>query len=61
VFSDLAPAEIARATPQTVGAWDSLANVTLIAVIEEEFGKEIPLDQLESLSSFAALKEFLER
>lgn len=59
VFPDLTPAEIERASPETVAAWDSLANVTLLTVIEEEFGVEIPVDDLETLASFDLLLDYL--
>ena len=59
VFPDLAPAEIERASPLTVPEWDSLANVTLVSVIEEEFGIQIPLDELEELNSFPLVLSYL--
>jgi acyl carrier protein len=52
VFPDLSPDEIRRASPATVGAWDSLANVTLVTVIEEEFGLQLPLDDPDWAASF---------
>lgn len=59
VFPDLSPAEAGRATPRTLPAWDSLANVTLVSVIEEEFAVQIPLEELESLDSFELILAFL--
>jgi acyl carrier protein len=59
VFPDLPPAELPDASPQTVAAWDSLANATLVAVVEEEFGLEIPPDDLEQLGSYADLAGYL--
>jgi acyl carrier protein len=52
VFPDLSPAEIPRASTSTVSAWDSIASVTLVSLIEEEFGLQIALDELEELTSF---------
>jgi acyl carrier protein len=43
---DLSRDEILRADAASVAAWDSLATVTLIAVIEEEFGVEIAPENL---------------
>ena len=37
VFPDLDEEELDRAAVSSVGAWDSLATVTLISVVEEEF------------------------
>jgi acyl carrier protein len=59
VFPDLSTAAIAHATPLSVPAWDSIANVTLIAVVEEEFGITIESVDLEHLSSFDALLDYL--
>jgi acyl carrier protein len=59
VFPDLSPSEIPGATPERVAAWDSVANVTLLAVVEEEFGVTIDVDDLERLTSFEGLQEYL--
>ncbi len=59
VFPDLAAAEIPRATPLSVTAWDSIANVTLLAVVEEEFDVTVDPDDLETLTSFEALLDYL--
>ena len=59
VFPDLPADEIPRASPVTVAAWDSLANVTLVSVVEEEFGVELPLEELDSLGSFELILAYL--
>lgn len=59
IFPDLPAAEIPAATPLTVAAWDSIANVTLLAVVEEEFGIAVDPDDLERLTSFDALLDYL--
>ena len=59
VFPDLPQAEIVAATPERVPTWDSIANVTLLAVVEEEFGIAIDVDDLERLTSFEALLDYL--
>jgi len=41
VFPELSREEIVAASPNTVGAWDSLSAVTLVALIEEEFGIQL--------------------
>jgi acyl carrier protein len=59
VFPGLMPEEIRTASAESVAAWDSLAAVTLVAVVQQEFGVEInPLD-LPELSSFDALRTYL--
>jgi acyl carrier protein len=59
VFPDLPAGEIGAATPERVAAWDSIANVTLLAVVEEEFGIAIDPEDLERLTSFEALLDYL--
>jgi acyl carrier protein len=59
VFPDLPPAEIAAASPLTVPAWDSVAMVTLLAVVEEEFAITIDHEDIERLTSFAALADYV--
>ena len=51
VFPELSPEEIVKASPNTTGAWDSLTAVTLMALIEEEFGIELePSGMLEDMA-----------
>ena len=38
VFPNLPPNEIARASTTSLAAWDSLAHVTLLSALAEEFG-----------------------
>ena len=60
VFEDLTTEQIAQASVKTVPTWDSLAAVTLMTVVEQEFGVEInPLD-LGDLNSYGAMKNYLE-
>lgn len=54
VFPDLSESEIPRATAERVGAWDSVATVTLTAVVEEEFGVRFQANDIENLTSFDA-------
>jgi acyl carrier protein len=60
VFPNVTPSQITAASPQTVDAWDSVAHVTLMTVIEEEFGVELPVDGMEKLASFADVERYLE-
>lgn len=52
VFPNLNEESIQLASPTTVSSWDSLASITLISVIEEEFGIEIDPEDIEHLVSF---------
>jgi len=60
VFPELSEQEIALASPLSVGAWDSLASVTLLSVLEEEFGVEIDPDALDQLVSFNLILDYLQ-
>lgn len=41
-------------------AWDSLAHVTLVAAVESEFGVSVDTAESLGLTSFAAVRLFLE-
>jgi acyl carrier protein len=60
VFPGLTTEEIRSVNTESTGIWDSLSSVTLAAVIEEEFGITIDPDELSSLDSFAAYRNYLE-
>jgi acyl carrier protein len=59
VFPDLAAADIPAASMESVAGWDSLASVTLLTVVEEEFGVAIEPEELEHLQSFGAYFAYL--
>jgi acyl carrier protein len=51
VFPELSPDEVVKVSPNTTGIWDSLTAVTLVALIEEEFGIQLELNgELENMS-----------
>jgi acyl carrier protein len=52
IFPELTDEQIHNATSTTVRGWDSVAGVTLIAVVEEEFGVNLDSDELSRLISF---------
>jgi len=56
VFPGLTHDEILSATPESTKQWDSIATVTLAAVIEEEFGVTIEFD---AKLSFTEILSFL--
>jgi acyl carrier protein len=60
VFPNLGPDEILRASSASVATWDSLATVTLVSVIEEEFGITIAPDEYEQMISFDLVSQCLE-
>lgn len=59
VFSNLDEQGIPRASRSSVGSWDSLANFSLITVIEEEFGIQIDHDDVDKFTSFEAVLDYL--
>ncbi len=59
VFPALSPAEIPKASVETVPDWDSLAAVTLVAVLEQEFDTQIDLLELPEFTSYAAIRNYL--
>jgi acyl carrier protein len=61
VFPALTPEEIRAASAQWLAEWDSLAAVTLAAVIQQEFSVQIHLLDLPELDSFEAFQTYLRR
>jgi len=61
VFPDLPVTEIATASTATLAAWDSVAAITLMNVIEDEFGFEMDLDDLADLDSFDKVYSYLHK
>ena len=60
VFPSLSADEIVRCSSASVANWDSLATVTLVSVIEEEFGITIPPDEYEFMISFDLVSQCIE-
>lgn len=60
VFPDLARTEVSQATSLEVSGWDSVAGVTLIAVVEEEFGISIEVEDLSVLTSYEGYLTYLQ-
>ena len=61
VFPDLSPEQIRTATAESLPAWDSLAAVTLVAVLQQEYGIQINLADLAELVSFEAVQNYVRR
>ena len=59
VFPDLSDEQIRSASVDSVPDWNSLAAVTLVAVLQEEFGVQVNLADLPSLVSFAAVQNYV--
>lgn len=52
VFPELSWDDVTHATSSTVQGWDSVAVVTLLAVVEEEFGISIEVEDPAQFDSF---------
>jgi acyl carrier protein len=61
VFPKLSPETIHAATLETLSTWDSVAMVTLVALIEDEFEVSFDLDEIGRLNSYNAVLRELER
>ena len=61
VFPNLAPEQIRTASVESVPGWDSLATITIVALLEQEFGVKIDLLDLPELGSFEAMRNFVVR
>jgi acyl carrier protein len=60
VFPDLSMEEVVKASSNSVRNWDSVAGVTLLATVEEEFGISIELEELERFNSFSGFMGYLQ-
>lgn len=61
VMPELSAVEIPQASAVNSANWDSVTTVSLIAVIEEEFGISIEIDDLSHFDSFQGILEYLKR
>jgi acyl carrier protein len=59
VLPELTPEEVGEASAATVAAWDSVATVTLLAVVEEEFGISISDEDPGRFDSFQNILSYL--
>jgi acyl carrier protein len=60
VFPGVPDAALRQASVQTLAQWDSLATVTIVALVEEQFGIEVDPDDLTRFDSFDHIAAFLE-
>ena len=60
VFPDIAAADLPRASQADLPQWDSVAHVTLLSAICEEFQIELDDDSFESLTSYSLIVDFVE-
>ena len=59
VFPDMPESEIEKASQNSVAAWDSIAAITLLNVLEDEFQITMDLEMAGDLDSFAKIHDHL--
>ena len=59
VFPSLSADQARGASQDNVEAWDSVAMLTLLTVVEEEFAIEIDYDRVEEMTSFSGLLQYV--
>lgn len=59
VFPELSRDEIPRAGGASLANWDSLAMVTLVSLVEEEFDVHFSIDEYQLAASYALLLDHL--
>lgn len=60
VFPSLTAEEARVASMTSIEGWDSLATVTLTALVEQEFGIRVDLSDLSALNSFIAFRAYID-
>ncbi len=59
VFPDVPVAELRRLSQASNASWDSITAITLVAVLEEEFGFELDFEALPELDSFERVLNYV--
>ena len=59
VFPNLDRRRVRLAAAETVEGWDSVAHVTLLTLIAEEFGIDLPIEEFLEALSFPAILDRL--
>ena len=60
VFPGLTASDLPRASQASLAQWDSVAHVTLLAAISEEFQIELDEESFDSLTSYPLIVSFVE-
>jgi acyl carrier protein len=61
VFPKARPDELITATTASLAGWDSVAHVTLLSSLSEEFGFDFEIEDFEELTSYPKIIEYLEK
>lgn len=61
VFPGIKPDEIPTASTATLASWNSIAHVTLLSSLSEEFGVDFEIEDFEELVSYSAIVDYLKK
>lgn len=61
VFPQARKEELAAASTSSLAGWDSVAHVTLLSSLSEEFGFDFEIEDFEELVSRQRIIEYLEK
>ncbi len=61
MFPQVSAEDIPHASPQSVEGWDSVASVTLLLIIEEEFDLDVDIEALDEFTSFERILTYLQK
>jgi acyl carrier protein len=59
VFPTLQTSEIPGCSQHTVTMWDSIATITLVNVVEDEFAFQVDFDLVSEFSSFDSILSYV--
>ncbi len=59
VFPQMSTPDIPTSSTSTFEEWDSLASITLVSVVEEEFAMQIDPEDIEHFVSYQAVLDYL--
>ncbi|MGA3189138.1 MAG: hypothetical protein ABSF22_18690 [Bryobacteraceae bacterium] len=61
VFPNLKKDQIATASTASLPEWDSVAHVTLLSSIAEEFNLDFEMEDFEELTSYPLIVQYLDK
>jgi acyl carrier protein len=61
VLPNLPATQLQDASIASVADWDSMATITLISLIEESFGVRTEPEDIEHLTSFESIRQYLQQ
>jgi acyl carrier protein len=61
IFDDSSMAVTRQSNAQTVDGWDSLAHINLVSAIEQDFGINFALGELEEMKNVGDMIDLMEK